>query len=199
MISAASTRNPWDSTHSRISHSDESWGRFPTNSFDITSSVSFSRNAEHKKPEQTVVFGEFRTPPFLFSGCGGLCTRVGIAKKLPPQARRGGSAANKKLRSHLSPRRRVVKRTILLTSTTPAAATASASPPRLRRGVWWLLLRDSHRLLALRCIGLARLRKCCIVVVNEPLQYGMSGEAFEMVLLHFLIRAVSTPAVQSHS
>src|SRR5207253_3834335 len=132
-------------------------------------------------------------------GCGGLCTRVGIAKKLPPQARRGGSAANKKLRSHLSPRRRVVKRTILLISTTPAAATASASPPRLRRGVWWLLLRDSHRLLALRCIGLARLRKCCIVVVNEPLQYGMSGEAFEMVLLHFLIRAVSTPAVQSHS
>src|SRR5205823_2437159 len=134
MISAASTRNPWDSTHSRISHSDEAWGRFPTNSFDITSSVSFSRNAEHKKPEQTVVFGEFRTPPFLFSGCGGLCTRVGIAKKLPPQARRGGCAANKKLRSHLSPRRRVVKRTILLTSTTPAAATASAFPSSAEEG-----------------------------------------------------------------
>src|SRR5207248_8299951 len=48
----------------------------------------------------------------------------------PPQPRRGGCAAKKKLQSHLSPRRRggVGQQMIFLTNTTPAAATASAFP-----------------------------------------------------------------------
>src|SRR5207244_8076065 len=66
----------------------------------------------------------------------------------PPQPRRGGCAAKKKLRSHLSPRRRArsasaIARSlksgadqimIFLTSTTPAAATASAFPSSAEEG-----------------------------------------------------------------
>jgi hypothetical protein len=42
---------------------------FPMKSFGITSSLfDCSRNAEHKEPAQSLVLGEIRNPPFLFSG-----------------------------------------------------------------------------------------------------------------------------------